>query len=87
MDDVKFNFKSMYDNDLACDLCPEGDTQDTAHLLLCQTLIDNCPDLYNDVLVEYEHIFKGTNDQLMAIKLYREVFKVKHSLSENLVDD
>ena len=86
MDDVKFNFKSMYNNDIACDLCPEGGMQDTAHLLLCQTLINNCPDLYNDVQVEYEQIFKGANDQLMAIKLYREVFKVKHKLSENLVN-
>ena len=83
MDDVKMNFKTMH-SDLSCDLCHDDAAQDTAHLLDCQKLIDNCPDLYNDTQVEYDHIFKETNQQLKAIKLYCKVFKVKISLLESL---
>ena len=76
MDDTKINFSSMY-NDLTCNLCLEDVIQDTSHLLYCKTLINNC----NDCSVEYSDIFKGTNEQLKAVKLYQHVFKAKQNLS------
>ena len=79
MDDVKVNFNSL-NMDATCDLCSEDVVQDTAHLLLCQTLIDNCPELYDDSIVEYEDIFKETDHQLNAVKLFSKIFKTKNSL-------
>ena len=79
MDDAKLNFKSMY-NDLTCDLCDAGLPQTTSHLLDCQTIIDNCPALYNDTQVEYSQIFSGTDEQLAVTKLFDKVFKVKHQI-------
>ena len=82
MDDVKVNFSSMY-SDLSCDLCNEGVPQDTSHLLYCRTLLDNCPDLYNDIEVEYSQIFKGTDDQLSATRLYHKVFQTINCLTKH----
>ena len=81
MEDVKLNFSSMY-SDLTCDLCNDGILQDTPHLLFCRTLLDNCPELYNDTEVEYSQIFNGTDDQLIATRLFYKVFKTKKRLSE-----
>ena len=81
MDDVKLNFSSMY-NDTTCDLCTEGVPQDTAHLLVCRTLIDNCPALYDDIDTEYSQIFSGVDEQLTATRLFQKVFKTKKLLSE-----
>ena len=80
MDDTKINFSSMY-NDLTYNLCLEDVIQDTSHLLYCKTLINNCTELFNDCSVEYSDIFKGTNEQLKAVKLYQHVFKAKQNLS------
>ena len=81
MDDTKNNFSSMY-ADVTCNLCDKDLIQDTAHLLYCQKLIDNCPDLFNDSTVEYDHIFKGTiKKQLAAVKLYAKIFKTKQDIT------
>ena len=48
MDDVKENVKTVNNGDLSCDLCKTDLMQDTSHLLDCQILLENCPDLYND---------------------------------------
>ena len=84
MDDVKENFKTMNNGDLTCDLCQKDVMQDTSHLLDCQTLLENCPDLYNDTEVEHRQIFQETDKQLIAIKLYTKIFKVKLKLLEKL---
>ena len=81
MDDVKGNFSSMY-SDTTCDLCSEGEPQNTSHLLLCRALLDNCPELYNDTTVEYDHIFSGNDDQLRAAGLFLKIFKTKERLSD-----
>ena len=80
MDDTKMNFSSM-DSDVTCNLCLQDVLQDTSHLLYCQTLIKNCSELFNDCSVEYTDIFKGTKEQLSAVKLFHHVFKTKLSLT------
>ena len=75
MMDVKQNFKNMYDNNL-CRLC-QNDEETQQHLLECEKLLQNCPPLYNDMLVKYEDIFSSNvKKQLRATKLFQSVWKV-----------
>ena len=81
MNDVKTNFSSLYISD-ECDLCGSNIPQTTEHLLYCQKILDNCPELFNDVHTEYEHIFGDNDQQLKAVKLYHKVHKVKSDIED-----
>ena len=81
MNDVKLNFKSMY-TDYTCDLCEESVPQSTTHLLDCEKILSNCPDLYNDTDLEYHHIFIEVEKQLSAVKLFCKVYQVKQNLED-----
>ena len=54
--EVKCNYKNKYVN-LKCELCTSNCQDDQYHLLQCETMIDNCKNLANNLEIEYEDIF------------------------------
>ena len=88
MDSAKINFSSFYDSNIMCDLCNDNIPQTTDHLLFCRKLLDNCKTLFNDIEVEYQHIFSGNQQQqLKAVKLFNVIFKVKQETEDAITSD
>ena len=55
MIDVKENFKGQY-LDVMCNFgCYQTESQ--YHLLNCDMIIRHCPQLYNDLIIEYGHMY------------------------------
>ena len=81
MVNVKSNFPSQYD-DMSCGLCGQNESQTQEHLLNCSQLISNCPQLYNNRVVQYSDIFQGVNKQLRCMQLFVNIMKVKEKLEE-----
>jgi hypothetical protein len=52
---VKQNFKNQHENHL-CQLC-KTENEDQMHLFMCEKILQNGPELANNVEVEYEDIF------------------------------
>ena len=77
MIDVKTNFKNMY-LDTQFNFCNEEETQN--HLMECRSIIENCPELYNDVQLEYEDIYGSEDSQLRMVKLYSIILKTREKL-------
>ena len=47
----------------------------------CQTIIDNCEELYNDSTVQYDDIFSQNPDKLLKVtKLFAAVTKARNAL-------
>ena len=82
--DVKGNFKSMFQGNIQCDLCNEDVSQSQDHLLDCQKLIDNCSELYNNVVVEHDDIFGKVDKQLSVVRLYQKVLEVREKLQDQI---
>ena len=81
---VRSNFRNFYKvQDVFCKLCNKDIEQTQAHLLDCETLINNCQDLYNDCDVEFEDIFEGPERQLKAAKLFQAVLETRENLYED----
>ena len=81
MTSVKDNFSSQY-QDLTCNLCSSNSLQSDFHLLECESILQNCPELSNDISSEYEDIFGSLSEQLKITKLYSSVFETKNLLEE-----
>ena len=78
MTNAKMNFKNIY-VDTTCSLCRNED--DTIrHHLECPVLIENCSELFNDRIVQYEDIFGSLKKQLRAIQLFKKVLKKRDEL-------
>ena len=78
------NFRSMYE-DVLCNLCDSGVTQNDAHLLDCVTIIKNCPKLAQSVTGEHEDIYNSdTKIQQVIAQLYLNVFETKSILDEKI---
>ena len=83
MINVRANFKNYYrDSDISCNLCLKGTEENQAHLLECETLIENCQQLHDDYSVEYEDIFEETEKQLKATRLFQAVLETRERLLE-----
>ena len=82
MINVKCNFSSRYE-DLSCDLCNENELQTQEHLLNCSKIIKNCPQLYNNRIIQYSDIFGKVKKQHKAVQLFSEILKIKEKLEEN----
>ena len=52
------------------------------HLLNCPVLISNCPELYENIDVEYNDVFGDTVRQLAATRLYEKVLEARDKLME-----
>ena len=43
-------------------------------------MIDNCPELYNDVSVEYEDMFSQSGKQLKLVRLFQSILETREKL-------
>ena len=77
MVDVKKNFKSQY-LDTKCNFCEEEESQD--HLLDCNVIIENCKELYEDLTVEYEDLFKSSSKQHKMAQLFKLALKTRDQM-------
>ena len=78
MTEVKHNFRNKY-ADQICPLCKsEEDTQ--YHLINCQRILENCPDLAENINIEYEDIFSNGSKQMEAAILFSKVWKTREKL-------
>ena len=83
MVNVRMNFSSMYRN-TECNLCSKKIPQTSSHLLECEEMLTNCPELNDNDDVQYDDIFDSSDAvQLDAARLYSKIFKVKQDLDEN----
>ena len=57
MIDVKGNFKHMYNGNLQCSLCGECEVQTQEHLLVCEKIVENCQELFDNIFVEHDYIY------------------------------
>ena len=76
MTDIKSNFKSMYKDDLLCQLC-QCEEETSKHLLECKTVLDdeNIGDAARKV--KNADIFKDINKQVKAVKVWKEILKLR----------
>ena len=72
MVEVKSNFKTQHGHNLACNFCPEEETQ--THLLTCKELIKDI-DMSK---VEYDDIFKDITRQENAAKELNKILKQRN---------
>ena len=63
----------MY-TDISCDFCDKGVTQTDAHLLDCLFFINNCPQLNDNNVIEYEDIFMDIEAQVQVTQIYTQIF-------------
>ena len=78
---------TMYEDVLCnlCNLCDSGVTQNDAHLLDCDTIINNCPKLAQSVTGEHEDIYNSDiKIQQVIAQLYLNVFETKSILDEKI---
>ena len=82
MCDVKANFKNNYSDELSCRMC-HSEVETQQHLLDCEVMINNCKDLYNDTVVEYNDLFGETSRQLRAVRLFSKVLKTRKQMIDS----
>ena len=85
MTNVKSNFSSMY-ADLNCDLCEKDFSQSDIHLLDCAFMIEKCPELNDNNVLEYEDIFQKCHKQLNIVKMFINLFKIKKTYEEDQLE-
>ena len=85
MFDCKENFRNQYKQDsfLNCQLCIVA-SDNQSHLLNCFVLKNSIPDLKNNKIIQYKHLFGTINEQVACIKLIDKVIKIRNILLEKL---
>ena len=78
MIEVKNNFSSKYGNKLECSLCFHH-VEDQEHLLKCSEIVSEV----NTSEISYKDIFGTLNKQAEAIKIWKQVLKVRNSKMKN----
>ena len=80
MPNIKTNFRNMF-VDTKCRLCGETNEEESQqHQLDCVRLINNCQELYNDSITNYEDIYADVNKQARITKLYEKVLSVREKI-------
>jgi hypothetical protein len=79
---VKENMKNKYKNDLSCEFCKLGNSNQQ-HQLKCAVLVKFVPELANRN-IKYSHIFGPVNDQLAIVKIFSKITKQREILLEAL---
>ena len=82
MIDVKENFKNMYGGNLGCHLCGENVVQSQSHLIICDKILENCQDAFENVLIEHDDIYGNIETQLIVTRLYQKVLECYDELSD-----
>ena len=78
MIEIKNNFKSKYGDNLQCSLC-ENHIEDQENLL-------TCPEIISEVKtseIEYRDIYGNLDKQIAAIKVWKNVLKVRNRKLRN----
>ena len=76
----------MYNDNMVCDIkdnigeCSGGD-QTADHILQCEVIMRNCPELANYTEVEFHDVFKDLQKQLVAVKAFNLALNTKTNLS------
>ena len=60
----------------------QNQVQNDIHLLECETIIDNCPELANNNETEYQDLFDSIELQVKAVKLFMAIYKTKQGIEE-----
>ena len=77
---IKTNFRNMF-VDMKCRLCGETNEEESQqHQLDCVRLINNCNELYNDSITNYEDIYADVNKQARITKLFEKVLSVREKI-------
>ena len=80
---VRQHFKNQFEDHM-CQLC-NAVNEDQFHLFNCEKIINNCEELANNIVIEYEDLFETGNKLLEAVKLLKQIVKPREQLmSENL---
>ena len=67
--------------DMKCRLCGETNEEESQqHQLDCVRLINNCNELYNDSITNYEDIYADVNKQARITKLFEKVLSVREKI-------
>ena len=74
MVDVKLNFKTQYGQNLACNFCPEMESQ--SHLLTCKQLTNDI-DLED---TEYNDIFQDISKQEKVASIFNRILRKRSTL-------
>ena len=77
MNNLKWNYKSKYKNNLDCSLCRQNVQESEAHLLQCDELTTElriCDEMKE---VKYEDIYGSLQEQVRAVKLWKRIFKIR----------
>ena len=86
VDDIKTNFRTKYGDDLRCRMCDSPDLEESqCHLLVCETMIEECIELKKNCTVKYEDFFGSQDSQIAAIRLYKKVLEVRERLMEERI--
>ena len=78
MTEIKNNFRNKY-SDQICPLC-KSEEDNQYHLINCQRILENCPDLAENINIEYEDIFANGSKQMEAAILFSKVWKTREKL-------
>ena len=82
MTDIKANFKSMYKDDLLCELC-QCEEETANHLLECKAVLDDTNIGEAARKVNNDDIFKDIIKQVKAVKVWKEILKMKEKKTSN----
>ena len=76
--DLKYNFKTMYNNNMECQTCDDKlSIENENHLL-------NCDNLKTDEssTVKFEDVYGNTDTQLKAVKIFRKIISKRNTIIE-----
>ena len=69
--------------DMGCRVCGESEVEESqSHQLECITLINRCPELYNDSIINYDDIYSNISKQVRVTKLFDKVLRVRDKIFE-----
>ena len=75
--DLKWNYKEKYKNNLNCSLCRKCFKESESHLLQCEELTSE-PEISNEIKkIEYMDIYGTLKDQIQAVKVWKGIFKIR----------
>ena len=71
------NFHKKYENDLSCILCGDISSVETLHHFLTCSYLTSQPQLGSELkTIKYEDIYGKLSDQIRAVKVWNQVFKI-----------
>ena len=83
MNELKCNYRMKNSNNLKCALCKQNFEESESHLLQYSELISE-PELVNEIpKIKYSDIFGNLEEQIKAVKIWKNIFKIRKWKFEN----